>query len=562
MSRRKRKYVRSSAKIQEVTQKHPKTGVNTTFAVLPLDDLVEDFVGAGTPPQKIKIRDKLFGLFRREASERTSIAPDEKTTQMGTISFGDLGVTRGFYERTRLEHVRRAKYRDYDRIDAESTVGQRALDVTVNNAFLSEQGDHESYQVDSKDGRVLNILKDLEERTELKDEAPGMMRTGLKYGDGMEELCFDPSNRLIVRLNWLNPMHTERNEDEFGRLDATKAFVQRDAMGQEIAGFHFFQVSHTRYNHRRGNKYGTSFYDSSRRPFKIRHVMEEGVAINRISRAVDRIAFYIPVPKGSPQFEKEKIVEDAKRNFKKRVAVDSEGKMDLTRAPFGDAEDIFIGVEGKDSPAKVETMKGSSIIGQLGDVEYFQNMEIMGYGVPKSYLQIERDVNAKATLGHEDIEFGRMIQIHRKKFSKFLRDVYRRQLDALGIPPRAEQFTIMWPAISFIDEKMRSEIMLLKWQIAALAKQTFGIPTPWLLSEVIGLDDDAIGEIEAGMQEPPPGIAPGANPFGGQPEIGRTDREAIKQRYFGDRRLAAEIHELKNLIHMVQAERLNQPLAA
>ena len=709
----RKRVVKEGTSVREVVLQNPKTGANESYAILPLQNLVEEYANE-IGRKKQGILDRVFGWFRDEAATKTDMVKDEKTTQLSTIGFGDLGVTRGYHERTRLEHVRKAKYVDYERMDTEGTIGQRALNVTVNNAFMSEDGDQDSYEVDSKNSRVLSILKDLDERTDLKDESPGIMRSGLKFGDSFEELCFDPGKRLIERIAWINPVNTERNEDKYGRLVATKAFLQRDAIGDEELAFQFWQVVHTRYNHERGNRYGTSFFDASRRPFKVCRVMEDGVAINRISRSVDRIVFYVPTGRAATEYEKEKIVNDAMRKFRKRVAVDSNGNMDLTRAPFGDSEDIYIGVESKDSPAKVEMLKGTTIIGQLGDVEYFRNLQIMGYGVPKSYLQLEADVNclsletaipcldgesrtlgkivddyemtgelpwvyswdkesgkvvpgqvewagvtrknaevvevvlddgtvhrctpdhvwfaldgteikaedlgrgqqllplrravrdskpnhrvvvvrrisaredtgditvtkysnffiadasnggvlvhnSKATLGHEDIEFARMIRSVQKCFSKFLRGVYNRQLSALGVKPEAELYFIEWPSISFIDQQMRAQVDLLKWQIAALAKQTFGIPTPWLLSEIIGLDDDDIHEIESGLEEPVVQQPGGPTPFPGGQELGQRGRESVRDQYFGNRHLVAELADLKAMLTVVASERLNQTMAA
>jgi len=557
----RKRVVKEGTSVREVVLQNPKTGANESYAILPLQNLVEEYANE-IGRKKQGILDRVFGWFRDEAATKTDMVKDEKTTQLSTIGFGDLGVTRGYHERTRLEHVRKAKYVDYERMDTEGTIGQRALNVTVNNAFMSKDGDQDSYEVDSKNSRVLSILKDLDERTDLKDESPGIMRSGLKFGDSFEELCFDPGKRLVERIAWINPVNTERNEDKYGRLVATKAFLQRDAIGDEELAFQFWQVVHTRYNHERGNRYGTSFFDASRRPFKVCRVMEDGVAINRISRSVDRIVFYVPTGRAATEYEKEKIVNDAMRKFRKRVAVDSNGNMDLTRAPFGDSEDIYIGVESKDSPAKVEMLKGTTIIGQLGDVEYFRNLQIMGYGVPKSYLQLEQDVNAKATLGHEDIEFARMIRSVQKCFSKFLRGVYNRQLSALGVKPEAELYFIEWPSISFIDQQMRAQVDLLKWQIAALAKQTFGIPTPWLLSEIIGLDDDDIHEIESGLEEPVVQQPGGPTPFPGGQELGQRGRESVRDQYFGNRHLVAELADLKAMLTVVASERLNQTMAA
>jgi len=102
--------------------------------------------------------------------------------------------------------------------------------------------------------------------------------------------------------------------------------------------------------------------------------------------------FYVPVPKNIRPEDMKQFIDEVKTQFKRRINVDANGKVDLTKSPLGDDEDIFVGTwEG--SPAKVERLASSGIIGQLTDLEYFQNEMVMSTGVPKSYLGLERDVN-------------------------------------------------------------------------------------------------------------------------------------------------------------------------
>ena len=522
---------------------NPKTGANMSCIRIPVADLVEGLI----TPQKIRLRDRFFNMFRQDAIERTSLAPDHKTTEMGAAAnVSDLGIGEAYFERVRLENIRRARYKDYDRMARESTVMERALDVTVGNMFTSREGDQESYTVRSDDARIQAIIDDLDRRVEMPRDIQGIVKAGLKYGDDFEELVVASGDRLIIRIKWLNPYHIIRNEDEYGRIEALNAFVQKDEMDATIATFHFWQVVHTRYNHERGNLYGTSFYSSARRPWKIVQVMEDGVAINRISRAIDRYVYYVPVPKASDAAQNQILVDEYKRKFRKRYTTDSTGRIDLTRAPFGDGEDIFLGVE-PESTARVDVLKGSTIIGQLGDVEYFQNLEVMATGVPKSYLQLERDVTAQATLNNEDIEFARGIRTKQKVAAGFQREVYDRQLRLLGIPIVADQYTIEYPVISFVDEKLKWEVEMLKWEVATIAKREFGVPTTWILENIIGLDEEDIGEISAGLQEPVPGMA---SPSG--PEIPARERTRVREQMFRDRRIMSQMADLRDRMKLVQ----------
>jgi hypothetical protein len=254
-------------------------------------------------------------------------------------------------------------------------------------------------------------------------------------------------------------------------------------------------------------------------------------------------------------------IDSVKADFKRRINVDSNGKIDLTKTTLGDDEDIFIGMwEG--SPAKVERLQSSGIIGQLSDVEYFQNETVMSTGVPKSYLGLERDVNAKATLTWQDVEFGRSIRSNQREAAWFVRQVCDRQLAALGMLTDEELYTVEFPSISFIDEQMRMAIVQMKWTVAALAKTSMGVPTEWLLEKLIGLPEDDVVAILANLKEP---IQPGAGAsFAGVPTGEPSTRELkrVKEAVMGDYRVMQNLGNLRDQLDSVISNQLNQKLAA
>lgn len=534
-----------------------KDGSFVSCVQIPLGELLE--VTAGQRKQG-RLRQAISRLFGRERRERTSAVNDEMTTDTSYLAGGRGNIgSFNYYERMALEARRKARYDDFERMIRESTVLDRALKVTVNNTFMSRDGDQESFEVKSDDARIGKILDELVRRLDLQNVTPQSYRSCLKYGDLFEELVYDPG-RIIVRMKWLNPAMMERNEDEFGRLDTDVAFRMADDATQSFIPFEFWQVVHLRHDHERGDRYGRSFFWGARRPFRILQAMEDGVAINRMVNAVDRLVFYIPVPKNLDPIEMDLHIDQVKKKFKRRINVDANGKLDLTKNPMGEDEDLFIGV-WEDSPAKVERLPGGTVIGQLNDVEYFQNLQIMATGVPKSYLGLERDINAKATLGWQDIEYARQIRTNHREASSFVRTICNRQLEALGIPYDNESFVVEFPSISFVDEEMRATVQQIKWTVAATAHTSLGIPTEWLLENLLGLDDEDVTAIMANLKEPEPKQMPPT--IGGIPTGEPRGRELgrVKEALYNDMRVAGYLNDVRDKLDAVLAFQLNQPHA-
>jgi len=437
-------------------------------------------------------------LFRskKDISKDNVVKDDDpnRTTaiDISAASYGSSHI----YEQMQIDNSRLSRYSDYEAMENESTILERALTVVTNNTFMSRKGDGKAWEVSAdEEPATLKVIDGVNERTSLLKIMPSIYRSTLQYGDGFEEVVFD-NKKLITDLRWLSPKNMVRNEDAFGRLFPEASFSLVDTLGTNeiIANLPWWQCVHLRHSHRRGNRYGTSSYFSSRRPFRILRPMEDSVALNRIISGVDRLAVYFPIPKNTSATDRKRLAQEMAKNFSSKITVDSDGRVDFARNPLLDTENFFIGVQS-DETAKIERVSGSNVTDNLGDVEYFQNDLILGTGVPKAYLGLERDVNSKATLGWEDIEFARGLRWNQQECAWFLREIYDRQLQALSMNSGDDVYKLIFPAISFIDEEMLWSVMQMRWKIAAEARVTLGIPVEWLLKDVVGLDDDAVDTI-------------------------------------------------------------------
>lgn len=524
-----------------VELQNENTGNNEKYVVVPYHEILS---GNSKKNFLKRISGKMKMMF---GGEDNLVYTHSKNKMGNRILLGDklLGELYNFI--TSEDSNRLVLYNDYEKIDNECTELSRALTVIKDNVFISKDGDFESYSLSSDNLKVKNIIIDLDKRIEMQEILPTICESLLLMGDEFEEVIMD-TNFLIRKLRWLNQKYMFRNEDEFGQLDVDNAYVLKKESHDPVY-FNQWQVVHSRYDHKRGNLYGRSFFRTARRPWRLLQLMENGVVINRLIKAVDRYVFYIPIPKGSGEVETKLIMDQVKSDLKRRDIVDANtGKINFGKATFADDEDFFIATT-KDNPAKIERLQGATITGELGDVEYMQNKVIMSTPVPKSYLGLERDVNAKATLSWQDIQYARTIRKIQKEMATFQRKIYDRQLVALGIVLSDDLYTIKYPPVSFVDERMKVEVEQLKWNIVVLANGV-NIPMQWLLSEIIGIDEEKIEELALLMKDKED-----------------KERDAVtnskslkmtKEKVFNNLRLIQQVNDLRDKITVVREEKLGQ----
>lgn len=174
------------------------------------------------------------------------------------------------------------------------------------------------------------------------------------------------------------------------------------------------------------------------------------------------------------------------------------GKFDVMTNPMSAEEDLFVGVR-QGSPAGVDRLEGQSRLGEIKDVEYFQNKMFTVIKVPKSYLGLERDVNAKATLTAQDVQFARTIRrIQKVSLQNGLKKVYDIGLLLQGYDLAKVEYEILFPAIKTIDEVQKWQVEKAKAEVAKIYGVDVNVLTDeFILSYFLGLTDGEIKDLGA-----------------------------------------------------------------
>ena len=528
-----------------------KSGQRFEVVLIPEDEANDYRSGS----KNIALRDKIQAKLRPHYKHQTSDADDESTTDTAAYTqlYGGGMVAKAYYDLMREQEERRAVYDELHRMDKECVYAERALDVTVASVFTSAEGDQESWKITSPQPRVQTVLEEFDRRLSMHDWMPQAVRDTLLSGDGFVEPVVDDAS-TVVRLKWLWPKYMVRQEDQFGRIDAEAAFTMEDEAGEVHATWQFWQCIHVRYNHRLRSRYGTSFYRPARRPWRQYGLMDDGVIIARLSRSGKRYLHKIPMNPNTPPDEKDRLIEEAIEKFKRARLTDDSGNIDLRKRPPIEDDDIFIPV-WENSNADVQVLDPGGRQDNYDDMRMKRDEIIMALGVPKAYLGIDDEVRGRAHLGWQDIDYARRLRaIQKMSVGQLQRRLYNLELYLQGILPQHDTYTIIYPPISFVDERMKLEVLRMRWEIALMARMEMGIPVRWVLTNLVGLGETEIEEIfgDDDFVNVPPG--PQQQAFGQREQ--RLTRDAV----FGQMRVMDELQDLRGKLRVVAKEGLNRSL--
>ncbi|MCK5615014.1 portal protein [Candidatus Pacearchaeota archaeon] len=423
-----------------------------------------------------------------------------ETTEIGKQEGSGAGAY--YYEKMTVERTRLAAYADYELMDSEHPELSSALDIFADNSVAGEESEAERFAVTSDDEKVKAVLTDINKRTRINQELWPLTRDLCKYGDEFEEIVVNSAG-LIVRLKALPQAQMYRNEDEFGLLLEERAFEQKNpATEKVIASFEPWQIAHFRNKTNRKGQYGTSIFASARRLFKQLQMMEDGMVVGRLSRSHMRYVYKIDVGE-MPPAEAEAHVESVKRRVKKKRRLDpTTGKFSVMSNPMSAEEDMFVGVRAG-SPAGVDRIEGQSRLGEIKDVEYFQDKMFTVVKIPKSWLGKERDVNAKATLSGQEAQFSRTIRrIQKVSLQNGLKKIYDIGLLLQGYDLTKVKYEILFPAIKTIDELHKWEVEKLRAEVAKIYGIDLNVLTDdFILSYFLDLTDEEIKDLNVDREK-------------------------------------------------------------
>lgn len=134
--------------------------------------------------------------------------------------------------------------------------------------------------------------------------------------------------------------------------------------------------------------FGESVLRAIYRAQKQKELLEDAIIIYRIQRAPERRVFYVDVGKMAPQ-RVQSYLEQIKNEIRqKKVPTYGGGtdQVDSVYNPHSMSEDFFFAQRPDGKGSRVETLPGGQGLGELTDLEYFQNKVFRGLRIPVSYM--------------------------------------------------------------------------------------------------------------------------------------------------------------------------------
>lgn len=178
-----------------------------------------------------------------------------------------------------------------------------------------------------------------------------------------------------------------------------------------------------------------SYLHKAIKPTNQLKMMEDALVIYRISRAPERRIFYIDVG-NLPKIKAEQYVNDLMVKFRNKVVYDaSTGEVKDNRQHLSLMEDFWMPRREGGKGTEITTLQGGQNLGQIEDIQYFQNKLYQSLNVPISRLQPNQNFSLGRTteISREEIKFNKFVERLRKKFASIFKDALRIQLISKGI---------------------------------------------------------------------------------------------------------------------------------
>ena len=184
--------------------------------------------------------------------------------------------------------------------------------------------------------------------------------------------------------------------------------------------------------------FGESVLAPVYRAHKQKEMLEDSIIIYRTVRAPERRVFYIDVGK-MPPAQTKKYLEQVKNEIRQRKIPSANGgqtNIDSIYNPASMSEDFYFAQRSDGKGSRVDTLPGGQGLGELADLEYFQNKVFRGLRVPISWMNEMNNGGAifndgKAGQSYiQEIRFskyverlqGRVDTVLDVEFKKYLRD--------------------------------------------------------------------------------------------------------------------------------------------
>jgi hypothetical protein len=249
-----------------------------------------------------------------------------------------------------------------------------------------------------------------------------------------------------------------------------------------------------------------SYLHKAIKPVNQLKMIEDSLVIYRISRAPERRIFYIDVG-NLPKLKAEQYVTDIMNKFRNKIVYDATtGETRDDRRHLSMMEDFWMPRREGGKGTEITTLPGGQNLGEIQDIEYFQQKLYHALNVPISRLQQQQgfSIGRSTEISRDEVKFNKFIVRLRKKFAQLFNSALRVQLIAKGII-RPEEWDEMKPSIKYdylednhYSELKDAEILLQRIQMLQQIDPYIGkyYSMDWARKNVLRLQEEDIEEMQ------------------------------------------------------------------
>ena len=186
----------------------------------------------------------------------------------------------------------------------------------------------------------------------------------------------------------------------------------------------------------KNNSFVYSYLQKAIRPLNQLRTLEDATVIYRISRAPERRIFYIDVG-NLPKIKAEQYMRDMMTKHKNRLVYDATtGEVRDDRKYMTMLEDYWLPRREGNRGTEITTLPAGQNLGEMADVEYFQQKLFQSLNVPISRLKGSEagfNLGRAAEITRDEVKFTKFCGRLRKRFSHLLMKSLEKQLILKGI---------------------------------------------------------------------------------------------------------------------------------
>jgi len=237
---------------------------------------------------------------------------------------------------------------------------------------------------------------------------------------------------------------------------------------------------------------------------------EDSLVIYRMTRAPERRIFYIDVG-NLPKAKAEQYVKSIMNQYRNKVTYDAAtGEVRDEKKAMSMLEDFWMPRREGGKGTEITTLDGGQNLGEIQDINYFQNKLYQALNVPLSRMKPETGMGfgRQAEITRDELKFSKFISRLRKKFTELFDDLLKTQLVLKGVMSAEdwdkikEDIYYEFTQDSYTAEAKASEIMRNRLDLLNTINPFVGtyFSREFVYDKILQMTEDEVADMQADIE--------------------------------------------------------------